>query len=137
MFNRILVPVDLGHLDTLERALTAAAAQAKLADVPVCYVAVTASQPGTVAPNPEAFAAKLAAFAEAQGTSYGIKAESKTIVDPDPTADLDHRIIGAAEEIGADLIVMQSHVPGLKEYIWPSNGGKVASHAPVSVMVVR
>ena len=38
---------------------------------------------------------------------------------------------------GADLVVMQSHVPGLMDYIWPSNGGKVAGHAKCSVLVVR
>jgi hypothetical protein len=32
---------------------------------------------------------------------------------------------------------MASHVPGLTEYVWPSNGGKLAGHAKASVFVVR
>jgi len=55
----------------------------------------------------------------------------------DPATEIDDALLEAAEEIGADLIVMQSHVPGLMEYVWPSNGGKVAEHAKCSVLLVR
>jgi nucleotide-binding universal stress UspA family protein len=55
----------------------------------------------------------------------------------DPAADLDPTLLKAVEETGADLVVMASHVPGLTDYIWPSNGGTVARRAKVSVMVVR
>ena len=55
----------------------------------------------------------------------------------DPAADLDHRLIAAGREIGADLIVMASHLPGLPEHLFASNAGAVASHAKVSVFVVR
>jgi len=41
------------------------------------------------------------------------------------------------DEIGADLVVMQSHLPGLVDYVWPSNGGKIAGHSRASVFVVR
>jgi len=43
----------------------------------------------------------------------------------------------AAKEAGCDLVVMASHVPGFREHILSSNAGYVASHAPISVFVVR
>ncbi|MGD8310649.1 MAG: hypothetical protein PVG98_14530 [Chromatiales bacterium] len=43
----------------------------------------------------------------------------------------------AVDDIGADLVVMASHIPDVVDYIWPSNGGKVAGHSDASVFVVR
>ena len=43
----------------------------------------------------------------------------------------------AAEELGADLVVMATHVPNLTDYIWASHGGHLASHAKASVFLVR
>ena len=47
------------------------------------------------------------------------------------------RILNAPGNVGADLVVMQSHVPRLTDYVWPSNGGTIASHSKASVFVVR
>ena len=55
----------------------------------------------------------------------------------DPTTDVDDALLKAVDETGADLVVMASHKPGLAEYFWPSNGGKLAGHTGVSVMLVR
>ncbi|MEL6576624.1 MAG: universal stress protein [Pseudomonadota bacterium] len=137
MFKRIMVPVDLGHLETLDKALAVTAQQAKLYEAPVTYVGVTMSAPSAVAHNPEEFGEKLAAFAAGEGSKHGIAADSRAVISHDTTIDLDDTLMKTANEMGADLIVMQSHVPGLADYIWPSNGGSVASHANASVMVVR
>ncbi|MEL6768335.1 MAG: universal stress protein [Pseudomonadota bacterium] len=137
MFKRIMVPVDLGHLETLDKALAVTAQQAKLYEAPVTYVGVTMSAPSAVAHNPEEFGEKLAAFAAGEGSKHGIAADSRAVVSHDTTIDLDDALMKTAREMGADLIVMQSHVPGLADYIWPSNGGTIASHASASVMVVR
>ena len=42
-----------------------------------------------------------------------------------------------AEAANADLIILASHKPGLKEYFIGSNTSKVVSHASCSVVVVR
>lgn len=52
-------------------------------------------------------------------------------------ADLGNVLIKAAEDLGVELIVMTSHVPGFIEHIFASNAGYVASHAKCSVYVVR
>ncbi|GHF67992.1 universal stress protein [Seohaeicola zhoushanensis] len=137
MFTKIMTPVDLAHADRLERSLVCGAALARLWGIPVTYVGVTAQTPGSIAHNPEEYARKLAAFAEAQGAARQITAQSHAVVSHDPTADLDDVLLAAVKDTGADLVVMASHVPGLADYLWPSNGGKIAAHAAASVMVVR
>ncbi len=46
-------------------------------------------------------------------------------------------ILNAAEKIGADLIVMASHRPALKDYLLGPNAARVVRHAGCSVLVVR
>ena len=137
MYHQILVPVDLAHTEQLEKALKTAADLAKHYQCPVCYVAVTSAAPGSVAHNPKEFGEKLEAFAKQQGARHGHTASGQAIVSHDPTIDLDANLMKAVEEQNADLVVMQSHVPNLTDYIWPSNGGTVASHSRASVFVVR
>ncbi len=137
MFTRIMVPVDLAHVPQLERALDCAAALAKQHGAKVVYVGVSAASPGSVAHSPEEFARKLDEFASAQGELHGIDTEGHAVTSHDPRIDLDPTLLKTVADTGADLVVMASHVPNLTDYIWPSNGGTLASHAPVSVMVVR
>tara|TARA_B100002003_G_scaffold207593_1_gene201895 strand:- start:1794 stop:2207 length:414 start_codon:yes stop_codon:yes gene_type:complete len=137
VFSSIMTPVDLAHLERLRKSLDVAAGLARQYDAPVTYVAVTTPEPGSVAHNPEEFAAKLEAFARQEGERHGIRAAAKTKVSHDPGVDLDKTLMKAIDEIGADLVVMQSHVPNLADYLWPSNGGAIAAHAKASVFVVR
>lgn len=137
MFSSIMIPVDLAHEDRLSKALDCGGALAKLYGAPVTYVAVSAAAPSSVARTPEEFAEKLDAFAAAQRGKHGIETKAHAMTSHDPTTDLDPTLLKAAEEIGADLIVMASHLPNVTDYIWPSNGGTVAAHAKASVLVVR
>lgn len=132
-----MVPVDLAHADRLEKALTCAADVAKHYGATVIYVAVSSALPGAVAHTPQEFAEKLSAFAEAQAKSHGITTEAHAETSHDPTTDLDPTLLKAVDAVQADLVVMASHVPNITDYIWPSNGGTVAGHAKVSVLVVR
>ena len=137
MYRRILVPVDLEHLDQLEKALNTAADLAKHYETPVTYVGVTTETPSSVAHTPEEFASKLAAFAARQGEAHGLSADSKAAATPDPSTDLDKALLKSAEETGADLIVMASHKPNIADWFWASHGGDVAKNAGVSVFLVR
>lgn len=137
MYRQIMVPVDLSHVEDLEKALKTASDLARHYQCPVCYVAVTMSAPSAVASNPEDFAARLETFAKEQGGRHGHAASSEMLVSHDPAVDLDDRLMQAIGDIGADLVVMQSHMPRLSDYVWPSNGGKIASHSKASVFVVR
>ena len=132
-----MVPVDLVHAARLGRALSVAADLAKLYNSELCFVAVTAPTPGPAAHNPQEFAAELEAFAQSEADTHGVKATSHSIISHDPAVDLDRNLAKAREDIGADLVVMASHVPGIADYLFPSHGGRMAKHAGVSVMIVR
>lgn len=46
-------------------------------------------------------------------------------------------ILRAADEVGADLIVMAAHRPELSDYLLGPNAARVVRHAKTSVLVVR
>lgn len=137
MYKKILVPVDLAHLERLEKALKTASDLAGHYGAELCYVGVTATTPGPVAHNPEEFAEKLEAFGRERATGTGCKVTTRAYSSHDPAVDLDDKLAEAIEEVGADLVVMASHVPGLPEHIFASNAGHLASHAKISVFVIR
>lgn len=137
MYSKILVPVDLRHTDKLDRALRAAADIAGLYDAGMHFVSVTTGAPSEVAHNLSEFEQKLRAFADEQQQKYDIKIETRAMTTPDPVRELDDVLDKAVHEIGADLVVMASHVPGFAEHIFASNAGYLAEHSDVSVFVVR
>jgi nucleotide-binding universal stress UspA family protein len=47
------------------------------------------------------------------------------------------KILGVAEEAGADLIVVGSHRPAMKDYLLGTNASRVMRHARCSVLVAR
>ena len=132
-----MTPVDLGHLGALEKALQVSADLARHYDAEVVYVGVSAAAPSATAHSPAEFKAKLSAFAAAQADQHGIRASADPVTSHDPTTDVDDALLKATRDTGADLVVMASHMPSVLDYIWPSNGGKIAEHANCSVMVVR
>jgi nucleotide-binding universal stress UspA family protein len=137
MFKTIMVPVDLAHEARLDHALEVAADLARHWGAAVTYVGVGTTAPSRLGHTPEEFADHLGAFARARAEQHGIEVTAHPVMSHDPTTDVDEAILAAVDETGADLVVMQSHIPGLLDYVWPSNGGKVAGHARASVLVVR
>ena len=139
MYNKIMVPVDLEHTERIEKALHGAAELAKSYDVPVCYVAIMGRAPNRVAPSPEKFEAELNMFAREQADKYGIETECKAVPSVDVPVELDDKLIGAVDEVGADLIVMASHIPGIadKLHLISSNAAYMVKHSSVSIFVVR
>jgi nucleotide-binding universal stress UspA family protein len=137
MFRHIMVPVDLAHEERLGHALGVAADLARHWGAKISYVGVGTTTPGALAHTPQEYAGKLADFAKAQATAHGVVVEAHPTYAHDPTTEVDDALLRAVDEVGADLVVMQSHIPGLLDYVWPSNGGKIAGHASASVLVVR
>ena len=137
MYGKILVPIDLRHTDKLEKALKVSADLSKLYDADVHFVSVTSGAPSEVAHNRQEFDEKLRAFADEQSEKLGIPIDTETVTTPDPARELDDALDGAVHELGADLVVMASHVPGFAEHIFASNAGYLAEHTDVSVMSVR
>lgn len=47
------------------------------------------------------------------------------------------KIVDAANDLGAELIIMAAHRPSLKDYLLGPNSARVARHASCSVQIVR
>lgn len=137
MFKRIVVPVDLRHLEQMERALEVAADAARHYGAKVTYISATPSAPSTIARTPEAFAEKLEAFAAARSKIDGSQADTHMFVVNDLSGDLDHYLSEEIDKLDPDLVIMASHRPGAGDYFWPSHGGRVATHVSATVMLVR
>lgn len=137
MFTKILVPIDLAHVRTLEKAISVAGNLAKNDSLPVVFAAVSPNTPSPLARTPEEFRTKLSRFASEQSERYGIQASGHAVFSHDPAIDLETALLTAVSETGADLVVMATHVPNMADHVWPSNGGRIASHSGVSVFLVR
>ena len=137
MYKSIMIPVDLEHSDQLKKALSIGADLARHYNAELFAVGVTSGAPSAVAHNPLEYAQKLEAFAAEQTAIHGVEFKAKAMESHDPAVDLDDTLQKAGSEIGADLVVMASHVPGFIDYFLSSRAGYLASHSDLSVFVVR
>lgn len=137
MFRKILSPVDLAHAEKLDKALAVAGDLARTYDAEICYVGVTGTTPGPLGRTPEEFAARLDHFAAEQGRTLGVRTSAHAIVSHDPSVQMNRELEAAIAEIGADLVVMATHIPDVSDYVWSGHGAHVAAHSDASVMLVR
>lgn len=137
MFNKIMMPVDLKHVEKLGKTLDIVEKLAKVYGSTVVFVGVSASAPSEIARNQKEFSTKLARFAEEQSRLHSIQTESFSIISHDPTADLDDKLLESIDELKVDLVIMATHVPGVSDYFFGNNGNYIANHAEVSVFLVR
>jgi nucleotide-binding universal stress UspA family protein len=132
-----MVPVDLAHAGSLDRALTCAADLAHQHDAQVIYVGVTAALPSSVAHTPAEYKTKLEKFAAKEAEIREVKGSALVLDSHDPAVEIDKTLLRAVSDTGADLVVMQSHTPGIADYIFEGHGPFLAQHAKASVLLVR
>lgn len=137
MFSRIIVPVDLAHTENLERAITAAAGIASRNQADLFLVSVSNRVPKAEDGAQTEYTKKLSEYASQQSESHGVTMTAHPVYAADAAAELDRALMTEADKLGADLIVMASHVPGFSEFVFSSNAGYLANHAKISVFVVR
>lgn len=139
MYRKILVPVDLTHMDKMTKALDTAIDIARHYNATLCYLTVTNSTPSSAAHSTEELTEKLSTLAEEQGKTHGIETDCKVLPTADTAVELDDRLLEAIKETGADLIVMASHTPGISDqlHLIHSNGANIVRHSDISVFVVR
>ncbi|MBO6519301.1 MAG: universal stress protein [Rhodospirillales bacterium] len=137
MFKSIMIPVDISHVDTLRRALDVGSDLGKHYGAGVTVVGVTTAAPAASAHSPEELEQKLEALAKDLSGAHGIEARAKTVVSHDPTIDMEDKLVDAAKDLGADLVVMASHKPGLLEHIISAHAVDFAAHTDMSVFIVR
>lgn len=137
MFKKIMVPVDLAHVESMEKSIRIAADLGKQHDAEIHLVGVTMSAPGSVARTPAEFAQKLATFAAEQSARYGCTMTPEVVLCNDPAVELDTALEDYGKKIDVDLVVMASHVPGFMDHLFLSRAGHLATHTDISVFIVR
>jgi nucleotide-binding universal stress UspA family protein len=134
MFDKILVPIDTAHESSYKKALPLAAEEARHHGASLTVM--------TVIPDVEPVDAGRAEPQDEQKRLEAIVRENGPRDLPVETTvergDSVHKTIRRkAEQLGCDLIVMNSHHPELKDYVLGSNASQVVHHATCSVFVVR
>ncbi len=139
MFKKIMVPVDLEHLEKMERTRQLAVELARQYGAAVCYATVAGRVPNRAASSPEVLAEKLDSFASEEGQRHGIQTEAIVKPSTDVIIELDRKLLEACSECGADLVVMASHIPGVADrlHLISSNAADFVRKSKVSVLVVR
>lgn len=141
MYQTILLPIDLGHRSSWARALpTALALVGRFGAVLHLMTVVPEIDLGMTAVQfPKDYG--LRAREEAR---QRLEAFARDRLPPPGQARLHvghgviyKEILNTAGEVGADLIVMSSHRPELRDYLLGPNSARVVRHAGCSVLVVR
>jgi nucleotide-binding universal stress UspA family protein len=138
---KILLPIDLSDPHSWDQALPVALDQARTMGAEL-HVATVVPDFGLAAISTymeEGFEQKILKEAGADLAEW----VAKTV--PEGTDCHPHvlhgtiydEILRAADRLGADLIVMGSHRPTLKDYLLGPNTARVVRHAKQSVYVVR
>lgn len=144
----ILVAVDLAHESSWRKALPAAVKQAQPdGKVHLIHVvphitpgldfryAIRGETGGTLDYDvKEVQGAARTRLVELMAQHVPPELQGETLT---PNGTIYDEIIQAADRLGAELIVMASHRPSLKDYLLGPNAARVARHARSSVQIVR
>jgi len=141
MFKSILLPVDLNHKSSWEKAAPEAVALAKQHGAKIHLLTVIPDFGMAVVGSffPSGYAEQAL-----QSGSEKLAALASEIIPGDLLAKMHtahgsayQEIISTAKEQGCDLIVMASHRPEMSDYLLGPNAARVVRHADQSVMIVR
>ena len=139
MYKKVLVPVDLSHIEKgskmIERAKYLAdtnKSQLTLLNVipeipPYVAIEIPSGQHEKVVENAKADLRGLV-------RSHNLPSSTRIVVESGNPANA---ILAYAKKENSDLIMVASHQPGLKDYLLGSVAGKVVRHARCSVLVLR
>lgn len=135
MFNTILVATDLSHEESTIKSLKKAE---KLSDngriilmhvLDILPAYVLAEIPENLIPDP---------VPQTRDALKAIVLLSKVKAEIEVRHGGSYReIIESSKEHEANLIIINSHRPGLKDYLLGSTAAKVVRHSPCSVLVER
>ena len=136
MFKTILLPVDVAHLDEGHKSLEVAL-KIMSPDTELILFYVMEDIPNwTDLDLPANFKENSMQSARKSLESIAETTDKKIQIEV-RTGHAYSTILKEAEALNADLIILASHKPGLKDYFIGSNSTKVVSHASCSVVVVR
>ncbi|MCL6709582.1 universal stress protein [Pseudomonas sp. R2.Fl] len=136
MYKKIIVPVDCGQLDKGEKILRKAAA---LLDTggEIILLTVVEDMPGYLAVD---LPVDIIENAIKDGKAKLVELKEKTGVAARVeirTGAPAREIIAAAQEHGADLVIVASHVPDFSNYFIGATADRVVRHSKCAVLVDR
>ncbi|MDH3221026.1 MAG: universal stress protein [Gammaproteobacteria bacterium] len=136
MFNTILLPVDVAHLDEGRKSLDVALSiTGSEAAITLLYVMEDIPN-WTDIDLPSNF--KENSMQKAREALESIIDNNDRKISVEVRAGHTYStILKEAKATNADLIILASHKPGLIDYFLGSNTSKVVNHADCSVVVVR
>jgi len=140
MFKHILLAVDLNEPGSWARALPVALELCKPSSATLHVITVMPSIDPSISPYfPEDATRKMLEKAKVELRAFVDTNVPKELKARDIVAhgSIYREILSAAEDIGADVIVMASHKPEVKDYLLGANAAHVVRHYPRSVLVVR
>lgn len=137
MYTTIMVPVDLAHESTMDKAVNVAADIGKLYSASVWLVGVSVSAPSEAAYNEKVYRDHLAQYAQQKSLQHDLQFHHKAIHSNDPAVELDNALADTGKALGADLVVMASHVPRFMDHFFKSNASHLVAHTSISVFIVR
>lgn len=141
MFDKVLLPIDINHPESWEKALPAAKRCAGAAgEIHVLGIVHDLGSAMISSFLPEDFEKK--AMEELKGKLNAFAAEEFGGDRPVEThvghGHVPETILRIADHIGCDLIVMASHPPNdFQTLLVGSNADKVVRHSPIPVLTVR
>ncbi len=141
MYEHILLTVDLTDESSWRKALPTALEYCQAFDATLHLLTVVPDfGMAVVGPFfPEGYAEKAIAQAKKELQDFSAKYVPPKVKAQRVVAcgTIYEEILEAARKIDADLIVMGSHRPELKDYLLGPNAARVVRHAKRSVLVIR
>ena len=141
MFNRILLPIDLNHDSSSQKALPTAIELAKTSGASLHVLTVVPDFGMSIISQyfPEGYEKQVAEKALEELRDFAKKhvpdgVKEQHIVGEGTAYQI---ILKIAGEIDADLIVMDSRRPELQDYLLGPNAARVVRHADCSVLIVH
>jgi nucleotide-binding universal stress UspA family protein len=138
-FEKILIPVDLGQESSWQEALPTGVDQAQHSGGELHIVTVVPEEPPQLAWLPDDYSSKMIAYANEQLAKLvgSMIPEQMSAQQHVRQGTIYSEIVKLAKEIDADLIVMASHRPELKDFLLGPNAARVVRHAECPVLVIR
>ena len=136
MYQKIIIPIDLSHVDKAPKMI-AAARQLAGPDAKLWLVHAIEGLPGYASAHVTGGVmetSRVSAREQLEALADDLCADAAVEVRDGKAATV---ILDIADENGADAIVIASHRPDLRDYLLGSTAGRVVRHAQCTVLVLR
>lgn len=140
MFKRILLSVDLNEPGSWTRALPAALQASKVMGAKLHVITVAPDVNTQVAPYFPADVNRQLKQKATEDLDAWVKKNipaGTAVTQIVAQGSIYREILTAAESVGADLVVMAAHKPGIRDYLLGANAAHVVRHFSRSVLIVR